>query len=324
MAWWDDAYDAACDAVEAVGDVVEDVVETVGDMVADIIETAGNAAQDGLNPFAHLTGIGWLGGIIAGVTNFVGAVIKGVFGIVGGVLGGLITVIGGILLWNSDLIVEGVTDIWSSIAGAVILILGTFLSLVQRLTFLQNNDRSLTKAERALLRRVFLNSVSLYNVRIIEGWCGVFGINSQAFTLGNTIYMKSNDPSVVPDILVHECAHVWQYQNEGSRYTMDALGAQATYGGAEYNWEAEPGRGRSEWSDFNKEAQASMIQDIWTDGSLISPGHRADGNGAFYGLQGNSGDTVEFIFNGTNHTDLAVRAVDSLRGRINLRWSHTF
>jgi len=64
--------------------------------------------------------------------------------------------------------------------------------------------------------------------------------------------MKGNDPGARPDILVHECVHVWQYQNIGSRYTMDALGAQAVYGAGAYDWEAELARGNSDWNDFIK------------------------------------------------------------------------
>jgi len=53
-----------------------------------------------------------------------------------------------------------------------------------------------------MLRRVFYNSLAPYNIRLIEGWSGAFGINDRAFTLANTIYLKGNDPAVRPDILV--------------------------------------------------------------------------------------------------------------------------
>lgn len=339
MGWWKDFSTAASGVVDTVATVVEDVVETAGDAVTDIVETAGNAAQDGLNaagrrllqipgPGGFVRGaLAWLGGIIAGVTNLFGASIKGLCGIVAGVLAGLVRIVGGLLLLNLNLIVKGFIDIGAAIAGAVILIAGTLWSLIQRTFFLQSNERSLTKEERTLLRNVFVDSLSLYNIRLIEGWSGLFGINNRAFTLGNTIYMKGNDARQVPDILVHECVHVWQYQNVGSRYTMDALGAQARYGSDAHNWEDELERGNSDWNDFNKEAQAQLMQNIWTEGSSTFNGVTTSGAGSFFTLntQANSDNrTVEFIFQGTDHTDLAIAAIKSLRGRINLRWSRNF
>lgn len=329
MSLWDDFSEAASNVVNTAVDVVEDVVETVGDVVSDFVETAGNAAEDGLAAAGDAVPIvsgftGWLGNVIAGATNVVSAVIKGVFGIIAGVVGGVIKIVAGILLLNSELILKGLIDIGSSIAGAVLIILGTIVSLVQRLFLLQSFERPLTKAERDILRRVFLNSISLYNVRIVEGWCGVFGFNNRAFCLGNVIYMKDNDPSVVPEILVHECVHVWQYQNIGTRYSSDALVAQAVFADA-YDWEEDIARGNEAWTEFNKEAQAEFIEDVWLLGSLTtSSGQTNSGTGSFFDLQGGSSSTVNFTFAGTDYTDLATDATEALRGRINPRWSRIF
>jgi hypothetical protein len=330
MSLWDDFSEAVGNAVNTAVDVVEDVVETVGDVVSDVVETAGNAAEDGLNAIGSaapvISGLtGWLGNVVAGVTNFVSAIIKAVMGIVAGVIGGVIKIAAGILLLNSELILKGLIDIGSSIAGGVLIVLGTLVSLLQRLLLLQSFERPLTKAERDILRRVFLNSVSLYNVRIVEGWCGVFGFNNRAFCLGNVIYMKDNDPSVVPEILVHECVHVWQYQNIGTRYSSDALGAQALFPEDAYDWEADIARGNTEWTEFNKESAASFVQDVWQGGSLVTgSGQVRTGSGSFYDLQGGTSDTVNFFFGGTDYTTLAVDGTEALRGRINPRWSRAF
>ena len=324
MGWWEDLSSAVSDAVDTVAGVVQAVVDTAGDAITDFVETAGNAAEDGLNAL----GVPWLGDVLAGITNLAGATIKAAFAIVSGVVGGLVRIIGGILTLNGNLILKGLIDIGSGIAGAVIVIGGTLLSLIQRIFFLQSKERPLTKKERDMLRRVFYNSISLYNIRLIEGGSGAFGINDRAFTLANTIYLKGNDPGVRPDILVHECVHVWQYQNIGSRYTSDALGAQAIYGDTAYDWEAELARGNSDWNDFNKEAQAQLIQDIWRRGSLTFNGNTTNGNGCFYDLEDVQSrfdnGTADFIFNGTDYADLATEAIKSLRGRINLRWSRAF
>ncbi len=346
MAWWDDAAKALGDAVasgtEALAGAAETVCTAAGDFVADVVESAGNGIADGATALgdvlAGIPGIGgflegtcdWLGGIVAGATNFVGGVVKAVFGIVAGVLGGLIRIIGGILCLNGSLILKGLIDIGSCIAGAVLIILGTLASLVQRIIFCQNKERTLTKAEYEMLRNVFHLSISLYNIRIIEGWSGIFGITtSGAFTLGNTIYANTTDFSASPAILVHECVHVWQYQVLGPRYTMDALGAQAIYGRDggptdAYAWEAELGRGHTQWQDFNKEAAAKHIDDIWSVGSMnpldltLRPG-----SGTFF-LAGSDVFLLnrgEFIFNGTDYSDLAIASVKTLRNGVNFRMS---
>lgn len=333
MGLWEDVSGAVSDAVDTVADVAQAVVEGVADATTDVVETVGNAAEDVLNVVGNTfplleVATSWLGGVIAGITNVLGAVIKASGAIFAGVLGGLIRIIGGILCLDLDLILKGLIDIVSGIGGAVLIILGTLVSLVQRILPFQNFERSLTKEERGLLTAVFFNSISLYDIRLIEGRSGVFDFNNLPFTLANTIYMKDTNPSVRPEILVHECVHVWQYQNLGSRYATDALGAQAIYGGGVYDWEAELARGTSDWNDFNKEAQAKLMQDIWTFGSLTSNGYTRTGEGAFYGFESVQSDFVngsaEFVFNGTNYTDLAMESIRSLRGRINARFSRAY
>lgn len=347
MGWFSDLVDAVVDAVETVADVVEDVVNAVADAVADVVESIGNALKDGLNAIGGFLGgipliggflegaFAWLGGIVAGITNLVGAIIKGVLGIVGGVIGGLIKIIGGILTLNGDLIKDGLIDFGASILGAALSILGTLAALVQRVIFCQNNERKLTKEEMAILRIVFQNSLSLYDIRLIEGWSGIFGITTHgAFTLNNTIYLNKTDLTTNPETLVHECVHVWQYQNHGNRYMADALGAQAIFGRGSvhdaYNWSDELARGNTKWEDMNAEAQAELIADIWTDGILTIGSVVNSNNGAFYEKQdyeashgaGVCFETFVANLDGINHTDLAIASVKILRGHINSRLSH--
>jgi len=332
----EDVGNAVSSAFEAVAEVVQQSVETASDVATDVIETAGSAILDGLTAVGGEGGA-WLGGAVAGVANLIGAAIKLVSGIVSGGVGGAIRIIGGLLSWDADLILEGLVDIFTGVVGGVTYLLGTVLAAFQRLTLLQNTERPLTKAEREMIRRIFFNSISLYNIRIVEGRAGAFDVHPGANTLGNTIYMKDIDTGSLRgrSILVHECVHVWQYQNHGSAYTADALGAQFLMPNP-YIWENEVARGRSEWTDFNKEAQAEMIEEVWLWGTLTYNGNTSRGLGCFFDLQdvqsrfGNG--SAEFIYTGTDddhiprhepidYTELAARAVESIRGRINLRWS---
>lgn len=302
------------DVVDAVGDAIEDAANAVGEAVSDAVETVGNAIEDALDWLGGDVPIwsdilGWLGGVISGVFDFVGAVIKGVLGFIGGLLGGLVKVVGGILSLNGGLILEGLGDIFSSLAGALILIVGKFISLVQTILPFQAKERRLSKEEVALLQRVFCKSIAYYNVRLIEGRAGLFGLNARPFTLGNTIYLKSRNVSTDPGLLVHEVTHVWQYQNHGARYASDAIYAQ-WFVDNEYSWEAEVNRGNLLWLDFNREAQASFIEDIFNDGELLTGGTvTATGNGAFFDAD-DSATTGRFMVGAVDHTARANNAAD--------------
>ncbi len=93
------------------------------------------------------------------------------------------------------------------------------------------------------------------------------------------------------------------------------------YGSSAYDWERELANGRNDWEKFNKEAQAELIQNMWTYGNLMFNGNKINGFGSFYDLQevrsrfGNG--AAEFKFNGKDYTALASSAVASVRGHIN-------
>jgi hypothetical protein len=332
MGRWKSFSNAAGHGVNAVADFLEDIVETAGDTLTDIAETMGNAIEDGLSAVggfaAKVPGVGgflrglavWIGGVVARAVDLAAAFNKAAFGTVAGVAGGILKLACSLFLLNGWLAVRGLIDGGSSISGGVVYVAGSLLSLVQRIFFLQSPERPLTSTERDLLRPVFRGSLALYNIRLVEGRSGAFGLNSRPFTLGNTIYMKHTSPSTDPQTLIHECTHVWQYQNIGSRYTMDALGAQAVLPDA-YDWQAEIARGHARWTDFNKEAQAELIEDGWLKGTLTRGGTTTTGHGAFYESKSGPADTAAFVYNGTDRTGVATAAVESLRGKINARLS---
>lgn len=321
MSWWSDA-------VSAVGNAVESAVTVVTDAVSDVVETVGNAINDGLDALAdaasNLPVVGgviggilrWVGGVVAGACDLVAAGIKAVGSIVGGLLGGTIKIVGGLLGLDLGLVIEGFVDIASGIAGAIVVVGGEFIAVFQTTFFLQNKERILTKAEQELLRRIYLDSLALYNIRIVENRYGIFGINNRSFTLGNTIYLKSNDPHT----LVHESLHVWQYQHHGSRYAGDAIGAQ-WFIQDHYNWQSDIANGNVDWVDFNAEAQAQFVEDIFIFGTLTTGGILTTGDGVFYDAQPPV-STGAFTFNGTDHTNRANDAVAVIRGAINSRLSN--
>lgn len=349
MGWWEDLSNTVSNAVDAAANVVQSVVDTAADGITDVVETVGNVVQTGLQGFG--LGGAWLGGVVNGLTNLVGAVIKLVGGVISGVIGGAIRIVGGLVAWNGELIFKGILDIASGMAGSVLYLLAVFGSFIQKVVPVQKTERPLTKAEREMLGKVYFNSISLYNIRIVEGASWIFGGGVYATTIGNTIYMRD----IIPDsgggrlTLVHESVHIWQYQNIGPRYMTDALGAQYLLPHTDtvklaYNWEvAEVGRGNTDWNAFNKEGQAEFIEDVWRLGKLTFNGNTTQGLGVFFDLQdvearfGNG--TAEFIYNGsidypqhniansvvpTDYTDIATEAVRSLRERINIRWSRSF
>ena len=285
------------DAVNAVADAVSDAVEEVSDAVSDAVETVGNAIEDGLDWVADqadkLPSVGgflggvvrWLGRSISAAFDLVGAIIKGVSSFVAGLISGLIRIVGGIFSLDWSLIREGLIDIGSGFLGGLIIIGGKLISFVQTVSyFLQPNKRELTAEEKRLLKRVFRDSLTLYNIRLVEGFAGLFSLNSRPFTLGDVIYLKNRDLSAEPELLVHECVHVWQYRNVGARYTSDALGAQ--WFGNEYNWQKKIQEGRTDWVDFNLESQGKFLEDLYTDGELIEGHSILRGNGVFYDAHG--------------------------------------
>jgi hypothetical protein len=309
MGWFSDAVDAGADAVE-------DVFEEGGEAVGTGFEAAGDAIDDGLTWAGGQTGpvggavFGWLGGVVNGAFNLVGSANKAAWGIAGGVLGGTIRIIGGILSLDESLILVGLGDIFSSILGGIILVLGKAVALIQ-VIFTLGRERPLTEKEKRQLRRAFRDSLNYYVIRIAEGHGGLFQPGANRFALGNTIYFK-NYP-VTYETLVHECTHVWQYQNGGARYVTDNLWAAVTeYAFNDpnvYVYEINEGK---MWEEFHPEAQAELIEAVWVDGELLSGGVvQQTGDGAFYDADNvtSYGRFIHYV----DYTHIANDAVAALR-----------
>lgn len=253
----------------------------------------------------------WLGGVISAALDVVGGVVKGVQGFVAGAIAGIIRMGRGALARDGARVLEGLWDVGSSLSGGVLLILGKLVGLIQTILPIEHG-RALTAAEVALLKWIFRQSVAFDSVRLVEGWT-LFSVTDRPFTLGNTIYLKDRDVSAEPGLLVHECTHVWQYEHEGARYISDALTAQWFEDDA-YRWENEITHGHARWTGFNKEAQAQFLQDIYTNGELVS-GETVSGpgGGVFYDADG-ARTFGRFVYRGVDHTERANDAVSVVRG----------
>lgn len=333
------AANAVADVVEDVADVVTDVVEEIVDAVTDAVESVGNALEDAIGWVADqakkIPGVGgflgevfdWLGRSISSAFDFIAGVIKGVAAIATGIISGVIKIVGGILTLNWPLIKAGLIDIGAGILGGVVMILARFVDLVQTVSyFLQPNERALTSTEQAMLKRIFENSLALYNIKIVEGFAGLFSINSRPFVIGDTIYLKNNNVVTHPELLVHECIHVWQYQHFGASYVGNALGAQ-WFVDDYYNWRKEIDRGHVDWVDFNKESQGQFHQHLYPFGELLVDVHGTVtpevGDGVFYDAESRKLPN-RFEYDDDDHTNRANDSVKAIRSRISYRISQFF
>lgn len=343
MSWREDTGATLGGAAERVRSIVNDVAQ----MLADGLETGGNLAHDALHRLSNVLGqvplgsvlgsvLGWLGGVASGVGDLAGALLVGLGAAVAGVVGGTLRMIGGAVCGQRRLVRDGLVDLGSGTLGAMLVFLGKLVSLLQSILGIEARKRRLSTDEAALLSRVFRESLAIYNIRLIAGRSGVYRVTDRPFTLGNTIYMKDTGAGDWNHSLVHESTHVWQYQHIGSRYTTDALGAQLVLGGnVAYDWQkALPGR----WNEFNKEAQAQTVEDIYRFAGLV--GVNPSGAGRFFEADG-AGRTGTFVvppavrpddmtdedtrdladLTAGDFTELAHDAVTSVRYRRSVRYS---
>lgn len=237
------------------------------------LDAAGNRLGDALG---RLPGPGrWLGGVATAVVSLLAAVVASVVGL-------------------------ATRNVAAALGGAVILVLGKLVALAQALLGLERG-RPPTAAETAVLTPVYRGSVDLSAVRLVPGRAGVFGSSDRPFTLGATIYLKQ--AALEPDVLVHECAHVWQYQHMGPRYAFDAVWAQWRLKDDAYAWTRELANGHTRWREFNREAQAEFLRDIARHDPAF---FTTDADGA-----------ARFVHRGADHTDLARATLAQVRaGRL--------
>jgi len=290
--------------LNSIGWVFGAVFDFVGNGLAGLLDTLGNSAQKIPGVGAFLRGLfHWLATIISAFFDVPATAIRGVFNFLANGLTGLTRIVS----TDKVRVRQGVGDVFSGLGGAVVAIIAKVLAFAQAVLFQQLGERPLNAAEKELLKRVYRGSVALGEIRLIEGRAGIFHWDERPFTLGNRIYFKHVTDA---GTLVHEVCHVWQFQREGTRYITDALWAQRAIPDA-YNWRKEIERGKVRWQDFNKEAQAQLIQDVYNSGRKPGPAHVA---GEFFEDDPIHPNTF-YKHKDVDYTELARAAITLIRNK---------
>jgi hypothetical protein len=280
--------DSIAAAADAAAEAVTVAVDRVAAALGDPLEAAGNVLDD------KLCGLGgrvfaWLGALLDAALQLIAVTVRSSANLLGNALGGVVRIVGGLLGGHGGLALRGLLHMAEALVGAVVAIAGNLVGLVQTIVLAQPPGRPLNAAERETLERVYRGTVRLGLVRLVLGRAGLFSLSDRPFTLANRIYMKKVDPARRIDILVHECCHVWQNQHEGTRYVGGAIIAQLTQkNDGAYDWQAERKTGKT-WQEFNREAQAQFIEDLFRHGRR---GSGAAGNGAFLAAEPVDADAV--------------------------------
>jgi hypothetical protein len=153
---------------------------------------------------------------------------------------------------------------------------GKYLSAIQTIIWVESLGRRLNPNELDELYKVYRDSVDYKRVRVKvnKKRSGLFGVSDDEFTLGNTIYMKDVSGADFLPSLVHEVAHVWQFQHGGSDYMSEALWSQ--FFGKGYDWcRSVPG---TKWRDLEAEQQAEFLEDVYESTFFIrDPMHPTHG-----------------------------------------------
>jgi hypothetical protein len=157
------------------------------------------------------------------------------------------------------------------------------ISAIQTAIGVETPGRGLNDAEKAELSKVYGDKLDLSQIRIKEDKIGLNNLMAP-HTVGNTIYLpKDWLDKTKPDynqkrneLLVHEAAHSWQYQNGGTDYIGASLWNQAKgaiSGGsrdAAYNF-ADPIKQGKSWTELNPEQQAHLIDQAYAERLFDDP-----------------------------------------------------
>jgi len=289
---------------ERIGGFLSGVLDAFGKILMEI-PGVGNILQETFH---------WLGTILSAGFDLVAILICSLMNLFAdgsaGTLRILAGVLGTILARDGRLVRKGAVDILSGMAGAAIAVLAKTVALIQAAIFMQLGERALNEHEKAVVWQVYRNSVEAQNIRIVAGFVGLFSVNNRPFALGNRIYLKDIDSAKDPALFAHEFCHIWQFQRVGVRYVIEALWAQWKVENT-YSWEAEIARGHGRWQDFNREAQAQFLQDVYNGGHRIPPTYTP---GEFYD-EDPIGEEVKYQRKGVDYTDLARKTVAFVRNK---------
>ena len=304
--------------LDRISDVGEDIIESGSGFLGGVRDFLGGARDRIVDAGRSL-----FDGAVAQVVGFGRSVVEGagqIFSGVGRVLNPspIINLFQGDIsgAWNAftNNVTQGFSDIGrglikgtvQAVFDAGIVGLSSAVSAVQTLVGLEPPSRGLTTQETDQLRSVYGDTIDYSQIRIKEGSLGLNQLLAP-HTIGNTIYIpqgwldpnSSNYQTQRNDLLVHETAHVWQYQNGGTDYIGESLWNQAMgaiSGGdrnAAYDFE-QPIKDGKTWSQLNPEQQAHLIESAYSQGLFDNPNAR-------------------FVYNGNDYTDYVRDAMRQMR-----------
>ncbi len=139
------------------------------------------------------------------------------------------------------------------------------LLLVQAAAITSPVGRGLTERETQIIASIFGQGIDASRIRIVRA-----PVANAPTTLGNQIRVASDllqDTEEWLSTLVHETAHVWQYQTRGTGYITDSVYHQltaasdtGTRNAAYFNYRLEE---KKSIYDYPAEEQAQIIEDYY-------------------------------------------------------------
>jgi hypothetical protein len=129
--------------------------------------------------------------------------------------------------------------------------------------------RRLTENEIETAKMIFAeNQLFFDKIRIHEHSPLCKWSDERAFVAFRIIHYPEKSETI--DVLIHELAHVAQYEKVGARYAPEALAVQFQLGGVAYNFElfgklSEQRARGGRFCDLNRESQAQLVQDYFLE-----------------------------------------------------------
>ena len=175
----------------------------------------------------------------------------------------------------------------------MLLVLGRALSAIQEAIGIESKGEPLNGNQRAMLERIFGQSVDWSRVRIKYGFAGAASFSDRPFAHGDVIYAKKQ--WISDAALAHEVMHVWQFQNGGPGYMTESIAAQIAEGAEAYRY-ADDVAAAVPWGELEPEQQGQFIQDAVASG--------------YFEQSGRGG---RFIRDGVDYTEYLERALGQIR-----------
>lgn len=152
------------------------------------------------------------------------------------------------------------------------------LQRLQDLGQVKAPERGLLPEEREALEAVYGDSIDYDAVVVREGDIGLFNRDDRPLVLGNTILVpegRLDDETgrIDTDDLVHEAAHIWQFQHGGIDYIKESIQAQGTEGSGAYEFEEDVLNG-TPFDELGTEQQAHLLEEAWEQGYFEPGGDR--------------------------------------------------